>query len=143
MCLDDFELIYATSYTGILLDNLLSEYRISKRQMLEILRQVACTLQEMHTAGLTHSDLKYDNICVDWMDWVGWSWRVPSVTLIDLGHAGRPGHVFRGVDFSVSFHYAPEVVTTGTSNLADIYSLGFMIKDIFRVDGGDIIPGSI
>ena len=108
----------------------------------------------MHTAGLTHSDLKYDNICVDWMDWVGWSWKVPSVTLIDLGHAGRPGHVFRGVDFSVSSHYAPEVVTTGTSNLADIYSLGFMIKDIYpytlrlnpskqSVDGGDIIPGSI
>ena len=106
---------------------MLMKLQLDRSQLLEALRQLTVTLQEVHATGLTHSDIKGDNICVDV------SQGMVRVTLIDLGLAARPGRVLE-FDPNLSGHIAPEVATTGTSALADIYAVGILIQDIENFD---------
>ena len=74
--------------------------------------------------GLTHSDIKEDNICVHLTE------EMVQVTLIDLGCAAKPGvkYVFDPV---ASYHIAPEAATTGTSIWTDVFGVGVLIQRAF------------
>lgn len=86
-----------------------------------MLRQLAVMLQKVHAMGLTHSDIKVDNICVDLTR------EMVRVTLIDLGCADYPGVQF-DFDPVQCYHIAPEVATTGTSLWTDIFAVGVLVQ---------------
>ena len=124
VCLDDTELIFATKYAGETLDSLLVKGQLSIEQLMKVFRQLAVVLQQVHAEGLTHSDVKMENVCVNL------NYGMVRTTLIDLSLTQEPGAVYR-FDPSLSTHIAPEVAMTGTSAAADIYGLANII---LRVD---------
>ena len=128
----------ATEYIdGVTLRQKLNEGRIEPREILDIAVQVAAALEEAHSAGIVHRDIKPDNIMVR---------RNGYVKVLDFGLAkltensmeGTPSdgeaatrvlvHTDAGVVMGTSHYMSPEQARGKPVDArADIWSLGVVI----------------
>jgi hypothetical protein len=94
----------------------------SSSEVRHIALQAARGLYELHQRGITHGDLKPDNILLDEQESPG---RWPHVMLADFGAAGR-GHSSRGTPA----YAAPEVAHGELGVGADLYSLAALLFEL-------------
>ena len=89
--------------------------------------RLAERLQEIHEVGLVHCDLHSSNIVVNTPN---------DIRIIDLGYtraAGKRLHLQSPSDNASSF-YAPELFDNSpVSFKTDVYSLGYILKEIKSV----------
>ena len=111
--------------SGRSLKDVLRTERLSVREGLEIMRQLASGLQAIHAAGILHHDLSTNNVLV-----------TPSgdVKIVDFG-------LSRSVDIAHSFsqshlagtlpYVAPEQIEgRGSTPLAEVFSLGVILYEV-------------
>ncbi|XP_076047425.1 uncharacterized protein LOC143028960 [Oratosquilla oratoria] len=128
-----FPLTLITSYDGpttLYAELKKEEVILNRKQFLDVLLQVAISLQGLQECGVAHNDLKPDNVVL----------RVEgdkyTATTIDLGHATVFGKTpYPKVDWKLYQHVAPEL-TKGhqSSPKSDVFSMGqLMASTIGRV----------
>lgn len=98
--------------------------------LMRAVQQVVDIVSQFHALGLVHNDIQANNILISFTDEAPW---VRS-TVIDMGavtlKGRRPymGMGFRWKDFP---YFSPELVTGGkVTPASDVYSLGWVIKDV-------------
>lgn len=100
--------------------------KIGPRRARKILQRIACTLEEVHSEGVIHRDVKPGNILI-----------LPNgvVKVLDFGLASRVGRYDEFFDRKASGtpkYMPPEQFVPGKSNVTfglDIYALGVMITE--------------
>jgi len=111
---------------GDLFDHIITNEQLKENEVKLVIRQVLCTIRDMHDRGLVHLDLKPENLFIT-KNSIG---EVENVVVGDLGHARRhsgkalgifprmsPGH---GSNYSAPemtlenrFHYKSDVFSVG------------------------------
>ncbi|KAK8720448.1 hypothetical protein OTU49_013313 [Cherax quadricarinatus] len=119
LCMSTDPAVLVMSYRGdTRLDDFLEKCSLS--QSIHALIKLTNSLNEIHSRGVLHSDLKMDNVVIQNQD-------DPdnfTVNIIDYGLAHRLG-ANRKIFHTVSRHYPPEAYCPGkASRTFDIFSLG-------------------
>ena len=114
---------------GQLLKDHVASKNLSAAQNVVILRHMASALDEMHTAGAIHRDVKPSNISVEV------SGTQVHATLLDLGIVSitYEKNVTAGSRFMGSKHWAPyeQLLGQPLDERSDIYSLGAVAYNLF------------
>lgn len=101
---------------------------VDESVLLRILHALAGILATLHCMGLSHNDIKANNVLVSDTD----DPTTVKVTLIDLGLVTRHGEFPFGrvLRLNVKPFYAPELMhgLKPTSEATDMYSFGFLLK---------------
>jgi hypothetical protein len=101
-------------------------YELSPRAILILLGQLAEALEEVHTRGIVHCDLKPDNVIIE----------NNKVKLLDFGIARLPGgdsHASRHALVGTMEYMAPEQIQNNRSAFpqSDIFSFGVLMYELF------------
>lgn len=109
---------------GESLYQLILTQKINNCDTLKILIQVASAIQACHLSGITHRDIKCENIMVS---------PEGKVTLIDFGWASSKGIMYgkAGTPFSLSYEMARKVKYT---SLTDVWSFGVLIYELITTE---------
>ncbi|KAK3881403.1 hypothetical protein Pcinc_004785 [Petrolisthes cinctipes] len=100
---------------------------------LDLAKEVATNLRDIHYTDVIHNDIKDDNILVYFTD------GRPKINIIDFGLATKIGYpvyfIYNTPEVYYRFPwYAPEVFYGKTTNYrSDVYSLGVLFHNILRV----------
>ena len=111
--------------SGRSLKDVLRTERLSVREGLELMRQLAAGLQAIHAAGILHHDLSTNNVLV-----------TPSggVKIVDFGLARNVDivHSFSQSNLAGTLPYvAPEQIAgRGSTPLAEVFSLGVIVYEV-------------
>lgn len=101
---------------------------VDEKVLLRVLHSLAGILATLHCMGLSHNDIKANNVLVKDTD----DPTKVKVTLIDLGLVTRHGEFPFGrlPRFNAKPFYAPELMhgIKPTSEATDMYSFGFLLK---------------
>ncbi len=105
-----------------------SENEISVSDRLRICCQIVEAVEEIHGFGITHSDIKAENVLLTMQ-----TKRLVPI-LIDFGSAFRAHEPWPG--FGSEPYLAPEIRTrkASASNKTDIYSLGVLLSEVLSGD---------
>jgi serine/threonine protein kinase len=112
---------------GVTLDRALSTNRLTLRQFVEVLEQVAQAVHHAHQHGIVHRDLKPANIILD-------SAGRPHVSdfgLAKMDHLEKAA-THHGGKIGTPYYMSPEQVMgdiQGTDARSDIYALGVMLYE--------------
>ena len=108
---------------GRTLNEFLEEHP-SKKEKEKIIDQLLSAVNYLHRRGITHNDLKPDNILVSLSD--------NSLRLIDFDFADDPAHYLIKTPGCTPSFAAPELREKGSSDSrSDIYSIGLIIRHLF------------
>uniref|UniRef100_A0A3Q1G8Z3 Protein kinase domain-containing protein n=1 Tax=Acanthochromis polyacanthus TaxID=80966 RepID=A0A3Q1G8Z3_9TELE len=101
---------------------------LTARELRPILHQLATALSHLHSSGIIHADLKWENVMV-----VNRHEQPVKVKLIDFGVARLVSAVNQG-DWMGTLHYsAPEMLLGVPFNESvDIWALGLLMYDVLR-----------
>ncbi|MGD0558847.1 MAG: protein kinase [Streptosporangiaceae bacterium] len=106
---------------GLSLGEILSGGPLAPDQTLDMVAQIARTLQDTHRAGLTHPDIKPENVLIS---------RNGLVKLTDFGSsrlAGTASMTGTGSELDDASYLAPERVSGGQGSPAsDLYTVGIL-----------------
>ena len=107
---------------GVTLDEYLAEPS-SKQELRTIERELLDAVDYLHRRGISHNDLKPENIIIG---------RECSVHIIDFGLSLSDDSAYRGCVGGTPKFTAPEVLAHGAvaGNASDIYSVGALLKYI-------------
>ena len=119
---------------GRTLLDIINDPSISFKTLLELYPEIAQKLDDLHSIGFVHNDLKEDNIIID-LPSPGHGER-PKVHIIDFGLATRVGES-AGLRISKPHPiYAPEVCRGVKSfPYSDVFSFGAMLKRMLDTTG--------
>lgn len=122
---------------GKTLLNIIKENKkISDREALQYISDIACALKDCHNSGIYHRDLSPDNVFI--LD------KTSKIVLIDFGIAKNEFTSYRTLDGSVSgkpIYMAPEQCRGETiSSATDIYTLGILL--FLLIEGNPPFTGS-
>ena len=123
---------------GITLDRALSTNRLTLRQFVEVLEQVALAVHHAHGQGIIHRDLKPANIILD----AALRPHVTDFGLAKMEHLEKAATQGGGT-IGTPWYMSPEQVmgdVRGTDARSDIYSLGVMLYEVLT--GKVPFPGS-
>ena len=128
-----------TKYAGRSLEALIAEGRLSRlgyKDRLKIMRQLVDAVDAMNARGVSHNDLKIDNICVS--D-TGSGYEV---CVIDMGLATTDGlrMVFQGEWEPWCSWFAPEMYINcieAVSGAVDVWAMGQFVAQILDEDNLD------
>jgi serine/threonine-protein kinase len=112
---------------GVTLDHAMATNRLSLRQFVEVLEQVALAVHHAHEQGVVHRDLKPANIILD-------AGGRPHVTDFGLAKTEQleKAATHAGGSFGTPFYMSPEQVmgdVRGTDARSDLYALGVMLYE--------------
>lgn len=101
---------------------------LSPAQALAVIRAVGSAVEEAHSRGILHCDLKPGNVLLS---------TAGAVKLTDLTLAQRrAGAGFRGALGATTAYAAPEQLAGGEVSVrTDVYGLGALLRRIVRLDG--------
>ena len=123
---------------GVTLDRALSTNRLTLRQFVEALEQVALAVHHAHEQGIVHRDLKPANIILD----AGGRPHVTDFGLAKMEHLEKAA-THGGGTIGTPWYMSPEQVigdVKGTDPRSDIYALGVMLYE--ALTGKVPFPGS-
>jgi len=108
---------------GVTLDEYLTEPS-SKQELRTIERELLDAVDYLHRRGISHNDLKPENIIIG---------RECSVHIIDFGLSLSDDSAYRGCVGGTPEFTAPEVLAHGAvaGNASDIYSVGALLKYMY------------
>lgn len=108
---------------GATLDEYLAERR-SKQELRTIERELLDAVDYLHRRGISHNDLKPENIIIG---------RECTVHIIDFGLSLSDDSAYRGCVGGTPEFTAPEVLAHGAvaGNASDIYSVGALLKYMY------------
>lgn len=103
--------------------------------LMQMVKQLAHQVGELHKQGFAHNDIKLDNVIVDTTS------KPLTVRLIDFGHC-MPIGLKPGYDVDPEgLHLAPELCRRGqATSEADVFSLGFTLRQILKEVGSSFFP---
>jgi serine/threonine protein kinase len=113
---------------GVTLDRAMATSRLTLRQFVEVLEQVAQAVHHAHEQGIVHRDLKPANIILD-------SSGRPHVSdfgLAKVDHLEKAATTQGGGKIGTPYYMSPEQVqgdVPGTDARSDIYALGVMLYE--------------
>ena len=111
--------------SGRSLKDVLRTERLSVREGLELMRQLAAGLQAIHAAGILHHDLSTNNVLVT---------SSGGVKIVDFGLARNVDivHSFSQSNLAGTLPYvAPEQIAgRGSTPLAEVFSLGVIVYEV-------------
>jgi serine/threonine protein kinase len=123
---------------GVTLDRAMTTSRLSIRQFVEVLEQVAQAVHHAHQHGIIHRDLKPANIIVD----AAGRPHVSDFGLAKTDHLEKAA-THGGGKIGTPYYMSPEQVmgdVPGTDARSDIYALGVMLYE--ALTGKVPFPGS-
>jgi len=123
---------------GVTLDRAMTTNRLTLRQFVEVLEQVAQAVQHAHEHGIVHRDLKPANIILD----AALRPHVTDFGLAKMEHLEKAATQGGGT-IGTPWYMSPEQVmgdVRGTDARSDIYSLGVMLYEVLT--GKVPFPGS-
>jgi serine/threonine protein kinase len=112
---------------GVTLDRALATNRLSLRQFVEVLEQVAQAVHHAHQQGIIHRDLKPANIILD----AAGRPHVSDFGLAKMDHLEKAA-TQGGGKIGTPYYMSPEQVmgdVAGTDARSDIYALGVMLYE--------------
>jgi serine/threonine-protein kinase len=112
---------------GVTLDRALATNRLTLRQFVEVLEQVAQAVHHAHQQGVIHRDLKPANIILD----AGGRPHVSDFGLAKMDHLEKAATQGGGT-IGTPWYMSPEQVmgdVSGTDARSDIYALGVMLYE--------------
>jgi serine/threonine protein kinase len=113
---------------GVTLDRALATNRLSLRQFVEVLEQVAQAVHHAHQQGIIHRDLKPANIILD----AAGRPHVSDFGLAKMDHLEKAATHGGGGKIGTPYYMSPEQVlgdVAGTDARSDIYALGVMLYE--------------
>jgi len=123
---------------GVTLDRALSTSRLTLRQFVEVLEQVALAVHHAHQQGIVHRDLKPANIILD----TAGRPHVTDFGLAKMEHLEKAA-THGGGTIGTPWYMSPEQVigdVRGTDPRSDIYALGVLLYE--ALTGKVPFPGS-
>ncbi|HVR85122.1 MAG TPA: serine/threonine-protein kinase [Planctomycetota bacterium] len=135
---DGIYYIAMAAVEGVTLDRALSANRLSLRQFVEVLEQVALAVHHAHEQGIVHRDLKPANIILD----AGGRPHVTDFGLAKMEHLEKAATQGGGT-IGTPWYMSPEQVigdVRGTDARSDIYALGVLLYE--GLTGKVPFPGS-
>ncbi len=130
--------IAMSAVEGTTLDRAMATNRLTLRQFVEVLEQVALALQHAHEQGIVHRDLKPANIILD----AGGKPHVTDFGLAKMEHLEKAA-THGGGTIGTPWYMSPEQVigdVKGTDGRSDIYAMGVMLYE--ALTGKVPFPGS-
>ena len=130
--------IAMSAVEGVTLDRALSTNRLTLRQFVEVLEQVALAVHHAHEQGVVHRDLKPANIILD----AGGRPHVTDFGLAKMEHLEKAATQGGGT-IGTPWYMSPEQVigdVRGTDARSDIYALGVLLYE--ALTGKVPFPGS-
>jgi serine/threonine-protein kinase len=130
--------IAMSAVEGVTLDRALSTNRLTLRQFVEALEQVALAVQHAHEQGIVHRDLKPANIILD----ASGRPHVTDFGLAKMEHLEKAA-THGGGTIGTPWYMSPEQVigdVRGTDARSDIYALGVLLYE--ALTGKVPFPGS-
>ena len=119
--------IAMSAVEGVTLDRALSTNRLTLRQFVEVLEQVALAVQHAHEQGIVHRDLKPANIILD----AAGRPHVTDFGLAKMEHLEKAA-THGGGTIGTPWYMSPEQVlgdVPGTDARSDIYALGVLLYE--------------
>ena len=113
---------------GVTLDRAMSTNRLTLRQFVEVLDQVAQAVHHAHEHGIVHRDLKPANIILD----AAGRPHVSDFGLAKMDHLEKAATHHGGGKIGTPYYMSPEQVmgdVAGTDARSDIYALGVMLYE--------------
>jgi serine/threonine protein kinase len=123
---------------GVTLDRAMATNRLTLRQFIEVLEQVALAVQHAHEQGIVHRDLKPANIILD----AAGRPHVTDFGLAKMEHLEKTASQGGGT-IGTPWYMSPEQVigdVKGTDGRSDIYAMGVMLYE--ALTGKVPFPGS-
>ena len=123
---------------GVTLDQAMASRRLTLRQFVEVLEQVAQAVHHAHEQGIVHRDLKPANIILD----ADGRPHVSDFGLAKLDHLEKAA-THGGGKIGTPYYMSPEQVqgdVPGTDARSDIYALGVMLYE--ALTGRPPFPGN-
>src|SRR6185295_17375140 len=113
---------------GVTLDRAMATNRLTLRQFVEVLQQVAEAVHHAHQHGIVHRDLKPANIILD----AAGRPHVSDFGLAKMDHLEKAATTGGGSKIGTPWYMSPEQVmgdVAGTDARSDIYALGVLLYD--------------
>jgi serine/threonine-protein kinase len=135
---DGIYYIAMAAVEGVTLDRALSTSRLTLRQFVAVLEQVALAVHHAHEQGIIHRDLKPANIILD----AGGHPHVTDFGLAKMDHLEKAA-THGGGTIGTPWYMSPEQVVgdvPGTDARSDIYALGVLLYE--GLTGKVPFPGS-